>query len=149
VSQTGDVVGLVKTYLHAQVDAKIAVNQANAHLSVSVYANEDWFGDFQAMYSLDKLEAGYYGNLQLYPNHNPAKGALSWFGFERACSTAKAWFVVDSVSYDGATLTTIDLRFGQHCGGDVRAIYGKIHWDVQDDTSPPGPVVPPPMTRRP
>jgi hypothetical protein len=58
---------------------------------------------------------------------NQAAG-MSWSGEGRVCDTLTGWFVVDSVTYVGETLTAIDLRFEQHCEGTAPALYGKIHW---------------------
>jgi hypothetical protein len=73
-------------------------------------------------------EAGYYGDLQRYPFHNPVKGGLNWSGEGRGCNTLTGWFVVDSVTYNGDALTAIDLRFEQHCDGGTSALHGEIHW---------------------
>ena len=96
------------------------------------------------MNTLSRLEVGYYGDLQRYPFHNPAKGGLDWSGDGRGCNTLTGWFVVDSVTYNGSTLATVDLRFEQHCEGGSPALHGAVHWDINDTTNPPGPVVPPP-----
>jgi hypothetical protein len=95
------------------------------------------------MNTLTQLQAGYYGNLQGYPVHNPARGGLSWSGDSRACSTMTGWFVVDSITFSGSALASLDLRFEQHCGSDGGpALRGKIHW-VADDVTIPGPQAPP------
>jgi hypothetical protein len=36
--------------------------------------------------------------------------------------------VVDSITYVGTALQSIDLRFEQHCEGGASALRGKIHW---------------------
>ena len=144
-SQPGDFVGAGSNYLHAPADSQITIDSAGARLDVSIQGDESWSGLFKGMITLSRLEVGYYGDLQRYPFHNPVKGGLSWTGEGRGCNTLTGWFVVDSVSYTGSTLTAVDLRFEQHCEGRVPALHGKIHWDVNDTTSqPPGPVVPPP-----
>jgi len=80
------------------------------------------------MNSITELEQGYYGTLQRYPFHNPAKGGLSWSGNGRGCNSLSGWFVVDSITYVGGTLSAIDLRFEQHCDGDTPALNGKVSW---------------------
>jgi hypothetical protein len=143
-SQAGDYIGQGRTHLYSQADAAITVSDAGGRLAVSINGNENWFGDFQVMSSISFLEVGYYGDLERYPFQNPVKGGLNWSGEGRGCNTLTGWFVVDSVTYDGDTLTAIDLRFEQHCEGGVPALNGEIHWDISDSTGPPGPVVPPP-----
>src|SRR5882672_494009 len=143
-SEPGDYIGSGADYLYTNATAMIAVSEAAGNLSVSVNGNEQWSGNFQAMSSLNQLAVGYYGNLERYPFNNPVKGGLSWYGEGRGCNTLSGWFVVDSVTYSGSTVTAIDLRFEQHCEGGTAALHGKIHLDATDMTSPPGPVVPPP-----
>ena len=142
-SQAGDDIGRGGSYLYTEADAMVSVSEASAHLSVGVNGDQLWTGDFQAMDSLGRLEVGYYGDLRRYPFHNPVKGGLSWWGEGRSCNTLTGWFVVDSATYSGSTLTAIDLRFEQHCEGGGPALHGKIHWDANDSTSVSGPVAPP------
>ena len=52
--------------------------------------------------------------------------------------------MVDSVTYSGTSLASIDLRFEQHCDGAGTAVRGKVHWTNGDTTQPAGPQVPPP-----
>lgn len=143
-SQPGDYIGAGGNYLYTGMDSILTVNAAQSRISVSVSGNEGWNGDFQGMNILSRLEVGYYGDLKRYPFHNPAKGGLDWSGEGRGCNTLTGWFVVDNVTYDGSTLSAIDLRFEQHCEGGSPALHGAVHWDINDTTSPPGPVEPPP-----
>jgi len=128
VSEAGDFIGAGADYLYIDATAVITVDGIDGRVSVSVTGTEDWNGDFQAMDILTELEAGYYGDLQRYPFHNPVKGGLSWSGEGRGCNTLTGWFVVDSVTYNGIVPTAIDLRFEQHCEGGAPALYGEIHW---------------------
>jgi hypothetical protein len=88
----------------------------------------DWTGNFQTMYTLTKLQPGYYGNIGRYPFNNPTTGGLDWSGYGRGCNTLSGWFVVDAVTYAGGNLTAIDLRFEQHCERWDPALHGQIHW---------------------
>lgn len=143
-SEPGDFIGQGRNLLYTPADAVISVNDAGGRLAVSIDGDERWNADFQVMSSISFLEVGYYGDLSRYPFNNPVKGGLNWSGEGRGCNTLTGWFVVDSVTYDGNTLTAIDLRFEQHCEGGGPALNGEIHWDAADNTSAPGPVVPPP-----
>jgi hypothetical protein len=127
-SDAGDWVGAGETYTYTQATADLSVTGSGNLLMVDVGGDEWWVGRFQAMSSLTDLQPGYYGNLQLYDWHNPARGGLRWWGEDRGCLTATGWFVVDSVTYSGGTLTAIDLRFEQRCDGGAPALRGKIHW---------------------
>ena len=143
-SEPGDYVGQGGTYLYTQADSVITVEPISEGLDVAVVGDERWHGDFQGMIGLSQLEPGYYGDLSRYPFHNPTVGGLDWDGESRGCNNVSGWFVVDSVTYDGAALAAIDLRFEQHCEEGVPALHGEIHWDANDPTRPPGPLVPPP-----
>ena len=143
-SESGDYIGAGATYLYTGVNAVITVNAADARVSVGIRGDEGWVGDFQAMSSISSLKAGHYPDVQSYPSHNPTKGGLHWSGESRACTTVTGWFVVDSVTYDGDTLTAIKLRFEQFCDDSIGALHGEVHWDASDVTSPPGLIVPPP-----
>jgi hypothetical protein len=85
-----------------------------------------WSGDFKTMNSLTKFETGYYGGLNRWPFNNPAIGGLAWDGFGRGCNTFRGWFAVDHVTYDGTTLTSIDLRFEQHCEAQGKDPHGPL-----------------------
>ncbi|MDJ0701475.1 MAG: hypothetical protein QNJ07_16630 [Woeseiaceae bacterium] len=143
-SQPGDYIGAGANYLYTLETAVVTAMANDGRLSVSVSGNEIWNGDFQAMSSVSQLDAGYYGELQRYPFHNPVKGGLNWSGEGRGCNRLEGWFVVDSVTYDGAALETIELRFEQHCEGNGPALNGAIRWDANEMTAAPGPVMPPP-----
>jgi len=140
-SDPGDWVGQGGTYTYTARDSRIYMTANGTEVSVMTGG---WWGDFQAMSTLDRLQPGYYGDLRRHPFHNPARGGLSWVGQGRGCNTLKGWFVVDHVAYSGSTLTELDLRFEQHCEGGAPALHGAIHWRADDPTRPPGPVNPPP-----
>jgi hypothetical protein len=126
-SEAGDYVGGGGTYLYTPANSTINVSANGGHLAVIVNSY-DWTGDFQGMISLELLQAGYYPDLERYPFNNPARGGLSWSGMGRGCNTLMGWFAIDAVTYSGVTLTSIDLRFEQHCDGQTAALHGAIHW---------------------
>jgi hypothetical protein len=53
---------------------------------------------------------------------------MDWSGNGRGCNTLSGWFVVDQVSYSLGAMTSIDMRFEQHCEGGLPALHGVIHW---------------------
>jgi len=145
-SDGGDYVGGGGTYTYTQANAVLTLTATANHLTLSVVGNESWYGDLQAMNVVSRFEPGYYGNLQRYPFHNPTVGGLSWSGQSRGCNTLTGWFAIDSVTYSGSSMTSLDARFEQHCEGQAPALRGKIHWSVGDTTQPNGPQVPPPAS---
>ena len=128
VSEQGDFVGGGSNYLYTDETAVITVGGASGRASVAVEGAESWRGEFQAMNVIPDLEVGYYGDLQRYPFHNPVKGGLSWTGEGRGCNRLEGWFNVDSVTYTGDTLTSIELRFRQNCEGNTSGLLGAIRW---------------------
>jgi hypothetical protein len=146
-SDSGDFIGQGATDLHTLANATMTFTPVGSYVKIGVNGSKAWTGDFQAMVGLTQLQPGYYGNLQRYPFHNPAKGGMAWSGNGRACNTLSGWFVVDSVSYSGSTLNALSLRFEQFCEGQTTAaLRGQIRWSANDTTVPPGPVFPPPAT---
>lgn len=143
-SSGGDYIGAGGTYTYTAANAMLSFAATGANLNVRVDGDEGWWGDFAAMQGLSRLEKGYYGGLQRHPFHNPVKGGLSWSGEGRGCNTLLGWFVVDHVAYEGNAMVALDLRFEQRCEGGTSALRGKIHWTVNDATTVPGPVRPPP-----
>ena len=127
-SEPGDRVGIGGTYLYTPGDSQITTDSGGVSLYVFVDGDDTWRGRFEGMNSLSRFEVGYYGNLEQVPFHNPVRGGMDWRGEGRACGDVTGWFVVDSVTYVGETLTAIDLRFGQQCEGSTSALHGEIHW---------------------
>ena len=85
-------------------------------------------GQFVGMNTISQLQPGYYADLHRFPFNNPTKGGMTVTAFNHGCNGNSGWFVVDSVIYSGATLTSIDLRFEQHCEDAVPALHGRIRW---------------------
>lgn len=125
-SDTGDYIGDGYTQLFTPGNTTISVvPNLTAALRISAGG---WTGNFIGMNTLSQLQPGYYGNLQRYPFNNAIRGGLDWSGNGRGCNTLTGWFVVDGVSYALGELTSIDLRFEQHCEGMPPAQHGVIHW---------------------
>jgi hypothetical protein len=143
-SDAGDYVGVGATFDYTQATAVFYVQVIDGFFRVDVNSDIYWTGYFMAMSTLMRLEPGYYGHLKSFLSRNRLRGGLDWFGAGRGCNTLTGWFAVDAVTYSGSTLTSIDLRFEQHCEGVGPALHGQIHWDTSDTTAPPGPVDPPP-----
>jgi len=143
-SASGDYIGAGRTYSYNQANATIKLSPSDGYLGVTVAGDQDWRGDFKAMSGMSKLGVGYYGGLGRYPFNNPVLGGLSWSGEGRGCNTLSGWFVIDKATYNGTTLTELDMRFEQRCDSGSSALRGQLHWTATDATAPPGPVNPPP-----
>ncbi|MCC2674978.1 MAG: hypothetical protein K0R58_1925 [Ramlibacter sp.] len=86
-------------------------------------------GVFSAMDSIRRIRPGYYGVLQRYPIHNPAKGGISWGASVRQCDVLDGWVVIDDIRYDVlGLLKAVDMRFFQRCAGSTAPLRGAVHW---------------------
>jgi len=135
----GNYISNGQSHLYTAADTTFKVTTAGNRATVGITGDEGWTGDFQGMQSLDRLTVGYYANLQRYPFHNPVLGGLSWSGEGRGCNTLQGWFIVDKVSYSGASITELDLRFEQFCDGNNVPLRGQLHWNAGNIASAPGP----------
>ena len=147
-SDRGDFIarGLKKAY--TPLDSVITVGEVGYspvgnRFDIAVNGDEEWRGFFQAMYTLPDLQAGYYGNLQGFPSGNPAFGSISWSGEGRFCDPV-GWFVIDSITYSGSSVDSIELRFEHRCYGGPEALHGYVRWSAADHRLPPPPQNPPP-----
>ena len=108
----------------------VSVTEAGGLLRVNVDGLVRWSGDFKAMDGVPRLQRGYYGIVQRYPFHNPARGGMSWSMDSRGCNRLNGWFMVDSVTYQDGQLESVDLRFSQHCDASVTPLRGRIRWRI-------------------
>ena len=143
-SQLGDYIGLGSNYTYTHLNAVMSIEQESAYLVVSVHGNEKWNGYFQPMSSVSRLKRGFYGNLKLYPDNNPAVGGLAWEGCGRQCNSSEGWFAIDDAQYNGTAVVSLSLRFAQYCDDQSSALFGALTWAAANPSNPPGPVRPPP-----
>ena len=131
-------------YTYIQANSSLSVEWKECLLAVAVQGFETWTGLFEPMQGLTRLERGYYGNVTQYPDSaTTTSGAMTWvqgtylelqWGFE-------GWFTVDSVQYNGTSLTNIQLRFyyvTRYGSGQ-----GVVRWSINDHSKPQGPITPP------
>lgn len=136
-------VGAGRTYLFTQANAVIKLNESSGLLSLLVRGDTDWIAEFKAMDLLSNLQTGFYGILNRFPVHNPAKGGMAVGGDGRGCNELQGWFAVDKISYASGALNSVDLRFEQYCDDFPGVLRGALHWQANDATAPAGPVAVP------
>jgi hypothetical protein len=139
-SDAGDYIGTGQSYAYTLATAQITAGETDGRIWVTISGDQNWSGNFQVPDSVNPLQPGVFDNVTRYPFHDPAVGGLSWSGEGRGCNTLTGWFAIDKVTYLNGTLAEIDLQFEQHCGGQVAALFGQIHWTAHDTTLPPGPL---------
>lgn len=131
-STAGDPVGQGREYDYTQATATFSLNVQGSHLWIDVHGDEPWHGDLATGGS--RLTKGEYTD------------ASVWSLDGRNCYPLSTWMWVDSVMYDGSTLTGIDLRTVQECANATGELRARLHWRADDPTTPPGPIMPVPDT---
>jgi hypothetical protein len=131
-SEPGDLIGRGQTLTFTHANARLDVGASGPGVKVAIEAGDRWTGDFAGMANLSRLEPGYYGDLQRFPFHNPAKGGLQWSGAGSGCNTLRGWFVVDHVAYQEGKLSELELRFEQRCEVQGAPLHGQIRWRAAD-----------------
>jgi len=156
VPATGNVVYLETTAGNAQgpaltftpLDSIITLGEGMGvtgnRLHFGVGGDTSWGGDFQTMSTLPDLEVGYYGDVGQYPYHDGTKGGMQVAPSSSTCFGAHGWFVIDSVTYTGNTVSAIELRFEQYCGMNTVPMHGYLRWSAADTRDPAPPQNPPP-----
>ena len=127
-SDPDDWVGAGGTYLLTPSNSTITATTSGAQVTINAGPAAGFTGQFVGMNTISQLQPGYYADLHRFPFNNPTKGGMTVTAFNHGCNGNSGWFVVDSVIYSGATLTSIDLRFEQHCEDAVPALHGRIRW---------------------
>lgn len=108
----------------------VSITESAGLLRVELSGDVRWSGEFRAMASLGRMQAGYYGIVRRYPFHNPARGGMNWSMDNRGCNVLSGWFAIDSISYSGDRLQSIDLRFTQYCEMSINPLRGRIRWNL-------------------
>jgi hypothetical protein len=111
-----------------QGTVKVTMSETAGLLTLGVAGTVNWRAEFKAMDGLARLQPGYYGIVERYPFHNPRRGGMNFSMESRGCNQLSGWFMIDSVSYRGDQLASIDLRFAQHCENGLSALRGRIRW---------------------
>ncbi|HEU4653987.1 MAG TPA: hypothetical protein VFS47_08365 [Steroidobacteraceae bacterium] len=131
-SDPGDFVGMGATYLVTPAEATLAGAMDQLHGFGFSAQNSGtgiaWNAHFDNMVSISQLQPGYYANVQGTAVHNPARGGMNIDGNGHACNVVAGWFAIDSIAYEGSTVSSIDVRFEQHCEGVPEALRGRIRW---------------------
>lgn len=127
-SDPGDPIGNGQSYLYTTPSTSILVNSTGGNFSVTT---PSFNGGFATMSTLASVKVGYYPNVMLRGEHNPVFGGMTWSatGAEK-CSSVIGWFVVDKVAYNDYAMSSIDLRFEQHCNGLTASLRGAVHWNL-------------------
>src|SRR6185436_5873209 len=81
------------------------------------------------MYSIPRLQPGYYPEVQRVFLHNPSVAGLEVIANSRFCELVSGWFVIHSITYTGDKVTAIDVTFQQFCNGNTTtSARGRVRW---------------------
>ena len=131
-SEPGEYIGMGKTYEYTRLDSRISVSGFDVSnvVEVDVQGVESWHGTF-AFPAGQSPKAASFTGITSYPYNSGASPGMSWFGEGRACNGVSSSFTVDEATFDDSgVLSTLDLRFEQHCAGSPYALRGTIHWSA-------------------
>lgn len=97
------------------------------HLNASA-SPEPWSFFFAPMEGQAAIQVGLYEPAQRHVTGNPTLGSFDISRLGSFCNRVSGWWVVDSVSYDGADLASIELRFEHHCERRSAPLRGHVRW---------------------
>lgn len=127
-SDPGDPIGNGQSYQFTSPSTSILVNSTGGRFSVTM---PSFTGVFTAMRALSAVKEGYYPNVMLRDAHNPVFGGMAWSAAGReTCGSVIGWFAIDRVAYNDYALSSLDMRFEQHCNGLTAALRGAVHWNL-------------------
>jgi len=134
-SSYGDNLGLGKTVLHTTGNSDISGfgNPGTLSFTVSIPSSiptVTWRLEFVAMRGVAEIQPGHYANVLRYPSIDDSRAAMSVLANGSFCNSLSGWYVVDSVAYTNGVLSTIELRFEQHCERRSAPLRGKLRWSA-------------------
>ena len=127
----GDVVTQGLTFRYTDADSTFAGYTYPDHVNISVSSpgRHQLQLNLDHMSSIPRMQPGYYPNVQHTYLHNPRVGALDLMANGTSCTNVSGWFVVNSVSYSGETMTALDVTFEEYCAGNtVASARGRVRW---------------------
>lgn len=82
------------------------------------------------MNSLPRLQVGYYPNATPTAQGNPTRGRFDASIIGSGCGQDEhGWFVVDSVTYNGDQMTSLQMRYESRCPpSDGAVMHGFVRW---------------------
>ena len=143
-SDRSDFLGIAPALLYTPLNSLLNVTATGNSVVFSIAGDDRWQGRFQAMSTLNRIQAGYYAGVDNAAYSNPVRGGFSWSGAGKGCNTATSGVIVDKASYVGEQLVELRLRFEQHCENEPGAMRGEIRWLAGDIQQPAGPAYPAP-----
>lgn len=127
-SDPGDPILDGATLTYTPAEASIHASASATGVRVSMDTGTSWDFRFEVMSSIPAPAAGYYAGVRRTPDHNPAKGGLNVSGAGRSCNALTGWFAIEQIGYTAGVLTSLTLRFEQHCEGAAAALRGYVRW---------------------
>lgn len=143
-SEAGDSIGQGRSYAYTKANAEIQVTLQAGRISVVMTGDEDWRGDFQLPVNLTPA-VGRFDNVDRFPQADPMRPSMRWFGGGRGCAASTGWFSIDHLTPTAsAAVTALVLRFERRCDGQAGVLRGEVRWLANDATRPPAILQPAP-----
>lgn len=133
-SDPDDWIGRGERHIYTKANSRLLVTQSDGLLKITVDGNAHWVGYFKAL--PPRMQAGAYRDMHRWPFYTPG---MEWTRVGSGCNRISGWFVVDEITYSGAQVLSLAMRFEQHCEEGAAALRGRIRWNLNDPTEPPGP----------
>jgi hypothetical protein len=147
VSAAGDPVANGKTHTYTQANATLNLELFLGRVQIDISGEESWHGIFDTNSHMVAPASGYFPFSAVSteaPIQTLDRPALLWSSpVTQPCAAVSGWFAIDDIAFNGNLLSTLDLRFEQHCDSAADALRGQLHWSAFDPTIPPGPTAAP------
>lgn len=131
-SPTGAFIGNGQSRLFTSADTQFTiggVTTTGAPLGFTMYNGQDrWDLLLAPPSNMTAFGPGYYGSLKRLIADNPARGGIDFSGASRGCNELSGWYVIDSISNDAVSITSLTLRFEILCEGSSPPIHGQLRW---------------------
>lgn len=118
------------------IGSQTTVSTVQSTLAIQITCKGNiWQGMFTPMASLSQLEAGYYGDIEVFSAYSsPLKGT---FRFSPLNCDRTGWFAVDSISYSQGVIASVAIRFEENCPNRP-ALKGYFNWNFTSLWTPKG-----------
>ena len=134
-SQSGDYIGMGRSYLYTAPSTQFQVSE-NYAAGVSIWVGSfEWDLDFGAPNGLP-LHVGTYAGAVRFAFKGPNQPGMEISGQGRGSNELTGFFTVKEIEYSGNTISSFWATFEQHSEGATPALTGEIRYNVDITTVP-------------
>jgi hypothetical protein len=108
-------------------DCEFDVTQYGRILRITLQGDPSWDLQFQYAADQDGLKVGTYENVGNHLDDPDEVGMVA--RTHHVCNDVLSTFIVDEIGHDeNGVLSSVTIRFEQHCEGAAAAVLGHVHW---------------------